>query len=388
MGKPSAETLQLQIKGTLAAHTLDLRADAKALPPAWVEKVQAAPAGPPSKRTLASLQMQGGTFASSGAAPGGWRGRIKQLELRGDVAGAPPWISSSAFDVELHWADGPLRAKVDAGRATLVGAGLSWSQIAWSAADPGRAPARLDAQAQLDPLDIAPLLKRLQPGFGWGGDLRITGHVKVKSTPDFSADIVVERSTGDLSVTDDAGTRWLGLSDLRVGLNADGGVWSFSTGVAGKTLGQLAGAVVATTSARATWPAADTPIQGVLELRIGDVGVWGPWLPPGWRLTGAMHASAALAGRFGAPEIVGEFTGTDLGVRNLLQGVELREGNVSIKLLGDTARIERFTAKAGSGGLELLGNASLGAAPSAELTLQGGSVPTARPRGQAHRHLR
>ena len=369
VGKPSAESLKLQLKGSLAAHTLELHANANALPPAWLDKVQAAPAGPASTRTQASLMLQGGTLASPGAAPGGWRGQIKKLELRGDAAGAIPWISSSAFDAELHWAGGPWRAKLGAGRATLAGAGLSWSQLDWRAADPGRAPAQLEAQAQLDPMDIAPLLQRLQPSFGWGGDLRITGHVKLKSTPNFSADIVVERSNGDLSVTDDAGTRWLGLSDLRFGLIADGGVWSFSTGVAGKTLGEVAGAVVATTSPRAIWPPADTPIQGVLELRIGDVGVWGPWLPPGWRLNGAMHASAALDGRFGAPEVVGEFTGTGLGVRNLLQGVEVRDGTVSIKLLGDTARIERFTAKAGDGSLELRGKASLGAEPSAELTL-------------------
>ncbi len=373
VGRPSAETLQLQLKGTLADHTLELRADAKALPPAWVERIQAAPARPAepaSKRTLAQLQLQGGTFGANPQQPIGWRGQVKTLELRGDVASAPPWISTSPFGIELKWAEGPLRVALDAGRATLVGAGLSWSRIAWSAADPGRAPAMLDAQAQLEPLDVAPLLARLQPGFGWGGDLRLGGHLKVKSTPDFSADIVVERSTGDLSVTDDAGTRWLGLSDLRVGMMAADGVWSFSTGLAGKTLGQAAGAVVARTSPKATWPAADAPIQGVLELRIADVGVWGPWLPPGWRLTGNMHANAALSGSFGAPEYVGELTGSDLGVRNLLQGVEAREGSVSIVLLGDNARIEHFTAKAGDGSLSLSGGASLGTQPSAELKLR------------------
>ena len=370
VGKPSAETLQLLLKGTLAEHTLELRADAKALPPAWVEKVQPAPAGPASKRTLAQLQLQGGTFGAQAQQPIGWRGQVKKLELRGDVASAPPWVSASAFGIELKWADGPLRATLDPGRATLVGAGLSWSRIAWSAADPGRTPAQLDAQAQLDPLDVAPLLARIQPSFGWGGDLRLGGHLKIKSTPDFSADIVVERSKGDLSVTDDSGTRWLGLSDLRVGLIAADGVWSFSTGLAGKTLGQAAGAVVARTSPKATWPAADAPIQGVLELRIADVGVWGHWLPPGWRLTGNMHANAALSGRFGSPEYVGELTGSDLGVRNLLQGVEVREGSMSIVLLGDNARIEHFTAKAGDGSLNLRGGASLGNQPSAELKLR------------------
>ena len=123
-------------------------------------------------------------------------------------------------------------------------------------------------------------------------------------------------------------------------------------------------------STRATWPAADAPIDGVLELQIGDIGVWGPWLPPGWRLSGAMHANATFGGRFGAPEYVGELTGKNLLVRNLLQGVEVREGSMSIVLLGDNARIEHFTAKAGDGSLNLRGGASLGNQPSAELKLR------------------
>ena len=77
----------------------------------------------------------------------------------------------------------------------------------------------------------------------------------VQSSPTFSADVVIERSSGDLTVTDDSGTRTLGLSDLRVGLNARDGTWSFSTGLAGKTLGQAAGAVVVRSTPKATWPA-------------------------------------------------------------------------------------------------------------------------------------
>ena len=147
-------------------------------------------------------------------------------------------------------------------------------------------------------------------------------------------------------------------------------MWSFTTGLAGKTLGQAAGAVVARTSPKATWPDGDAPLDGVIELQIGNLGVWGPWLPPGWRLSGEMHASASFGGRFGAPEYVGELTGKGLAVRNVLQGVDVRDGDVSIVLLGDTARIERFSANAGTGSLNLQGNASLGETPRAELGLR------------------
>jgi translocation and assembly module TamB len=369
LGAPSAETVKLQLKGTLASHTLQLQAESKALPPAWVEAMQDAPAGTNAKRTQAQLRLQGGALGSAASGLKGWRGKVQKLEVRGDAAAAPAWLQLAEFGLELQWADGPLRLKTDAGRAELLGAALSWSRIAWAAADPGRAPARLDAQARLEPLDVAPLLKRMQPGFGWGGDLRLSGQLVVQSSPTFSAEVVVERASGDLSVTDDSGTRTLGLTDLRIGLNARDGLWSFSTGLAGQTLGRAAGAVVVRSTPRATWPAADAPMDGVLELQIGDLGVWGPWLPAGWRLTGGMHANAAISGRFGAPTYEGELSGSGIGVRNVLQGVDVRDGEVNITLLGDSARIEKFAASAGKGRLSLRGEASLGASPRAELNL-------------------
>jgi len=63
-------------------------------------------------------------------------------------------------------------------------------------------------------------------------------------------------------------------------------------------------------------------------------------------------------------------TGSQLSVRNFLQGVNVREGDVAIRLRGTTAEIERFTAKAGNGSLALEGNASLGEAPKAVLRLK------------------
>ncbi len=370
LGAPSAEVMKLQLKGTLSAHTLEMRVESKALPPRWVEAMQNAPAGTTAKRTLAQLRLEGGAIGASAVGMKGWRGKVHKLELRGDAAAAPPWLNLDEFGIDLQWADGPLRVQADAGRAELLGAALSWSRIAWTAADPDRAPARLDAEARLEPLDVAPLLQRAQPAFGWGGDLRLGGHLKVQSSPNFSADVVIERGSGDLTVTDDSGTRALGLSDLRIGLIARDGTWSFSTGLAGKTLGQAAGAVVVRSTPKATWPAADAPLQGVLELQIADLGVWGPWLPAGWRLTGAMHANAALSGRFGAPAYEGELTGAGIGVRNVLQGVDVRDGELKILLLGDSARIEKFAASAGKGRLSLLGDASLGASPRAELNLR------------------
>jgi translocation and assembly module TamB len=374
---PSIETAQWQMKGSARSHTLDLRAESKSLPPAWTENLQAgaAPATDASvgttAHTTASVQAHGGLF-SDGAAraapntPIGWRGSIDRIELRSNRAAL---LQTQNVALELAWSGGPTRATVQPGRAEILGGALRWSRIAWQAAATPGGPVQIDADAEIEPLRIAPLLARAQPDFGWGGDLTIAGKLNVHSAPTFRADIVIERRGGDLTVTEELGTQALGLTDLRLGLNANDGVWSFTQGLAGKTLGVGAGAIVARTSPQATWPSADTPIEGVLELRVASLGTWGPWVPPGWRVDGALQTSASIGGRFGAPEYTGQVIGSNIAVRNFLQGVNISDGDVAIKLQGARARIERFTAKAGSGSIKLEGDAELGEAPRAQLKL-------------------
>ena len=371
---PSLETAQLLLKGTGRAHTLELRADSKARPPAWMDSLQAAPV-PDAAHTVATLLVQGGLIDLPGAELAGWRGAVQQFELRSTASAADtaPLLRTRDVAIEALWSGGPMRATLQPGRAEVLGGAVRWSRVAWTAASRERPFAQIDADADVEPLRVAPLLARVQPDFGWGGDLAIAAHLKLHTTaaptPNFSADVVVERASGDLTVTDEQGARALGLTDLRFGLVADNGVWNFTQGLAGKTLGVAAGAVVVRTTPQATWPPADAPIQGVLELQVADLGTWGTWVPPGWRLAGALHASAGINGRFGAPEYTGDVQGTRLGVRNFLQGVNVSDGDVAISLQGTTARIQRFTAKAGSGSIKLDGSASLGEAPKAVLQL-------------------
>src|SRR5205085_380517 len=61
--------------------------------------------------------------------------------------------------------------------------------------------------------------------------------------------------------------------------------------------------------------------------------------------------------------------GSRLAVRNFLQGVNISDGDVSIRLQGTTAHVERFTAKAGNGTIKIEGDANLGDAPKAVVTL-------------------
>lgn len=368
----------LQLKGSARDHQLSLRTELKVAPPVWVEGLQqarppsaaapraaaSAPAPAAPVRTLAFATAQGslsgklfGGNPKDTAPPWAWKGVLKQLELRTTQAGATPLLVTKDIGLELTGGEAT-HVTVTAGRADILGAGLRWNRIDW---ETGQAiqTQQLDMQAELEPLAVAPLLRRVQPNFGWGGDLMIAGKVVIRQTDTFSADIVLERTQGDLTVTEESGTQSLGLTDLRIALDAKDGVWSFTAGLAGRQLGVLGGAVVVRTSPQLAWPAPDAPLQGVLEAQVANLGTWGAWVPAGWRLDGKLNTSATLGGHFDAPEYTGSIVGSGIGVRNMVEGVNLTDGEVDISLRGDSAKINKFSARGGGGSVRLEGDAKL-----------------------------
>jgi translocation and assembly module TamB len=390
---------RLQLKGSGRDHQLSFRSEllGGAVPPVWMENLQgrrgaSQPAGAPPAaaapapatvaptpraplRTLVSASAKGSLAGNllhnsdprDTTPPWSWKGLLQQFELRSAETGATPLIVTRDIALELKGGP-PLRASMSEGRADILGAGLKWSRIDWVAGQ-GIQAQQLDMQAELEPLAVAPLLRRINPDFGWGGDLEIAGKVIVKQTDSFSADIVLERTRGDLTVTEESGTQALGLTVLRVGLDAKDGVWNFTAGLAGDQLGVLGGALVVRTSPQMAWPADDAPVQGVLEAQVANLGTWGAWVPAGWRLDGRLNISASLGGQFNAREYTGKMVGSGIGVRNMVEGINVTDGQVDISLQGDTARINTFTARGGDGTLRIEGDAQLGEKPRARLKL-------------------
>ncbi len=394
----TVDQLQLKLDGTARAHRLDLEADSKVLPPAWTDALtgaQARPTNPPAtaiktntaQPTRIKLSASGGLTDATGVTasnpvPGasGWKGRIDELQFRsGTDPKATLALRAKALSLEARWEGAAPNLSMQPGRIELQAgptvAALRWKRIEVQAGVPGAsgrqpaAAARIDVDAELEPIEVAPLLARFQPDFGWGGDLKIGGRFIIESRPRLKADIVIDRRGGDLSVTDEAGVRKMGLSDLRLALNAENGTWNFTQALAGSTVGVAAGAIVARTGSPNAWPDAGTPIEGVVELRVANLGTWSPWVPAGWRLGGNLNTSASIGGRIGAPEYTGTVRGNNISVRNFAEGVNVTDGQIGITLKGETATIETFSAKAGDGTLKLAGVAKFGAAPEASLSL-------------------
>ena len=362
-GAQRADEIQARVDGTLRAHRISAHIETPARPPAWSENLL----GTAGSGTRATLDARGAWQAAAGGG-GRWQASDTSLRVLAREGKGEPWLDVKGLQGELVFdAHAALaQAQLAPGRAQFAGgAALRWSEASWRA--DGR---RLDVRGELEPLTVAPLLARLQPDIGWAGDLTLAGRIEVHAAERFDADVVLARSGGDLRIADESGVvQPMGIDELRLAFSAHDGTWQFAQGLAGRQIGEMAGAQVVRTSAQARWPAADARLEGVLQMHVANLGAWGVWVPPGWRLGGNLLISASLGGRFGAPELRGDMQGHELSVRNVLQGIGVSDGELAASLEGDVVRVQRLSFKGGDGSLNLSGEAALGEAPSAKLQL-------------------
>ena len=365
--------LNATVRGSFGQHTLRFVVDSPAKPPAWTD-TWLGPAG-------TGTRLEGtanGRWARSGATPDSdsvWRVQAVDVKAGARLASGStrPWLSASGLSGDLTLdAQGLPRAMALApGRVQMLTTGLRWSQASWQAASASLPQGSVVLAADLETFAVAPILAQWQPELGWKGDLSLSGKIDIRHQAKLDADIVLERGGGDLTLTDELGNvQPLGIAELRLALSAHDGLWQFAQGLAGTYTGEMAGAQVLRTAPELLWPARDATLQGVLQANVANLGAWGTWVPPGWRLSGALQATGNIGGTLAAPELRGQMSGSKLGVRNLLQGVSLSEGTLAIDFNGDSAVLRELRFKGGDGELKLTGGASLGATPVAKLQLE------------------
>lgn len=399
LGSRRVPALTLALTGTGLAHELRLSGAAPftapwsrqgATEPTGAAPAAAAPATPRGDAARLELTLRGGVTTPAADSLltdlSGWKGVLELLEFgpapvaTARATAAVPWLS--VRDVAAEWQRGrpaeprvpalPQRLALSEGRALLQASGqratVRWSRIVWQEAT-ASAPGVLEARAELEPLAVAPLLRELQPNFGWSGDLQMTASVNLRSAPTFSAEVELARVGGDLQIEEAGLVERLGLSELRLSLAARDGTWRFTQAMAGSNLGTVRGEQIVRTDPQDWWPRPEAGLGGSIEVKVDNLATWAAWVPAGWRLGGQLQAQARVGGRVGAPEYTGEVRGRDLTARNVLAGVHLRDGEVHIRLDGPTARIETLRASAGEGTARVEGGASFGAEPRAELRL-------------------
>lgn len=326
---------------------------------------------PVTSPLLLTLQLDG-AYTQVGEASQ-WNVRIPAFLLRpaASATAAPreealPLLE--ARDLRLVWrrAGASESWTLEPGRLQGLGASLTWREARWSREGDRR---ELALDGDVEPFAVAPLLKRLQPDFGWAGDLRVGGRFRLRSTPEVSGLIELQRTGGDLQIVEFGSVQRLGLRHAALRFEAQAGLWRLTQRVEGAGLGLVAGEQTVRTSPLALWPEPQAPVTGRLQIAVENLAAWGVWVPAGWRLGGQASAQLALSGAFGSPYLTGELVGQHLAVRNALEGVALRDGVVRIAFQGESARIDAFRFAAGDGQIELTGQARLGEAPQAQLQL-------------------
>ncbi len=402
-GRQALDQLKLELQGTARQHRVVLDAELPMRPPQWLQTLLGLR---PGSLTRARLRA-GGAWQADGAGAGTWRGQIDELVVgasgetgaaRANVASvvaaagsasaaasanagaatSAEWLATQPLRAELRFSPsgGLQELRAEAGRARIGrDLQLRWDEIHVDNREdrPGR---RTDGRpditlrAQIEPFEAAPMLARLQPTMGWGGDLRLVARLDLKAEQRFGADLVFERAGGDLYIDDVAGRQPLGLQTLRLALAAQDGRWSLSQALTGRILGDISGQQELRTQPEQRWPDSASPLSGRIEARVANLGIWSAWVPPGWRLGGSLTTQAIIGGRAGAPEYTGRVEGRGIAVRNLLLGVDVSDGELELSLQGERAKLERLTLRGGEGRMEITGGAEFGASPVARLQVQ------------------
>ena len=359
-------------EGSLQEHRVQVDLSAPLQPPPLLASALGWTGG---AGTQARLALHG-SWTAAAAGGGRWSGKVQQARAgawNGTESPTPPtadWLQARDLAAELDWsADGRLTAaRLMPGQATVgQDLRLRWKEARYRATG-GRDDAEIEAD--LDPFAVAPLLQRLGTGLAWSGDLRALAKRRLRAAERMQAELRLQRIDGDLAVADGDTRLPLGVSALDVALLGEDGRWTLSPLFAGRTLGTVSGAVTLANAADSRWPDMRSALNGAVLFRVPNLSIWSAWIPAGWRVDGAVETVARLGGRLGAPEVVGELRGQGIAVRNLLQGVDYADGEMSVVLQGSTARIDRLTLRGGDGTLVASGSAQLGANPQARLDLQ------------------
>ncbi|RZT95306.1 translocation/assembly module TamB domain-containing protein [Rivibacter subsaxonicus] len=387
--------LALRLDGSLAEHEAKLRA--VLAPPASDE------APPPDVRPLVLDATARGNWSSSGEEQR-WALKLPQLLLRplsrdqaravaaalpaatkpattppaatGSASAplasaawpplpAPPAAASKlpatplllARDLEFLLQNSPERLQwsVAPGRAELAGATLGWSALQGER-QAGAAPT-FDVSAELEPFEVATVLRRFQPDFGWAGDLRVGGRLELHARPEVSLKLELARTGGDLQLSDFGGVRSLGLEEALVKVVAENGQWQLTQRLNGSYLGRVEADLAIAATPLDLVPRADARIEGQLRAQVESLAAWAIWVPAGWRLGGQLDAALQVSGTVGAPRILGTVRGRDMVLRNTLEGVDLRDGTLELDFRGETVELTTLRFKAGEGTLEATGSA-------------------------------
>jgi translocation and assembly module TamB len=305
---PFAETADVSLKGTRAAHRLE------------AEAVM-------TREATLKVALQGGLDPK--AREPSWDGRIESLSLTGRGAfalAAPTMLQASASRVEV-------------GDARLLG---EWGEARFQVTR--WTPRTLELRGESPGIQIQNLARSLRLGAMPRSTLVVAADWDIRSAETFNGTLNLKRVSGDLRVGEPRLP--LGLQTLELRAEAVRGRAQATLDIAGERVGRIKGEGSALlVRGKTGWELApDAPMSAHLVAEHTNLEALAPWLGEDARLGGRLNADVRVSGTSADPRIAGEARAVDLRLREPQSGFEMEQGQVVARMDGKSVTIERFSA--------------------------------------------
>ena len=359
------QQLQASVQGNLHTATLGLEGDVTAN----------------GTRTTLNTALQARQVGQQARGNPAWQIDLRRLQAAATLPKeSAPWRLEVAEGLQVTARPGDtLQVQATAGTARLTPPAhiapaeqaltLAWEPLSFSRTAQGTMrlqskgrvagihPAWVDA---LSPPGQAPLRNA-----GLFTNLVLAGQWDIDMADSLNIQAVLQRESGDLwlgepaSQTPDAvqavgNTRTeaiaAGIETLRLSLqsrsNRVEAVLDWKTRRAGTIDARVQTQLVQTAQGWSLPPTA--ALAGQVKAAFPDLGVWGSFAPPGWRINGSLNADVALGGTVQQPRLQGQIAGDGLNVRSVLDGVDLHNGSLRANLQGNRLTIAELRFEGGT----------------------------------------
>ena len=301
-----AASIELGVRGTTAAHTILL---------SMTE---------PGQRW--QLGASGG-LANLPAAPR-WRGQIDRMD------------ASGRWNAKLL---GPATLEASAQRVQLDHFALDADTAVVRIAQFKRDAAGVTTSGHVERLQLAPLLHFATAAPAFTTDLQLRGDWNLQVSDRVSGSIDIQRERGDI-VMQGAAPVALGLQTLHAQANATASGVRLQMQAAGRQLGKLdldARTVLQKTASGFT-VAPNAPLSGTLSFDSASLAWVGPLVSPTTVTAGQLQTAVTLAGTFGAPQLAGKISGSNLRILLTDLGLDLHHGVLDSDFRNDQLMIHKL----------------------------------------------
>ncbi|KAF1038923.1 MAG: Translocation and assembly module subunit TamB [Herbaspirillum frisingense] len=334
---PQAELarLSLNLNGTYADHTLDLRTNGKLM-----------------DHPLDLSFGAHGKITEKTKGNYGWAGTIGKLENKGfpRIAMASPLtLDASAEAIEA----GSTRIEID--RMAIELQRLSYRQ------------GRIASAGQARALDIGRLLEIAQEFTGTPPpvktDLVLDSDWDFSLAENASGHLQIARKSGDVRVTTSNGEAVLGLSELKLRSDFQGQQMRVVGRVNAARVGtiDLGGEIGLQRVDNLLTLAENSPLNLKARLDVPELKRVGDLIGPQVSLNGKLAADLSAAGTLGQPKLSGAVNGDNLAVTQFDQGIQLKDGVVRIVMDSNVIDLRQIEFHGGRGTLRAAGKVQLGA---------------------------